>query len=392
MCKRIINIAASFLIMLFIGGVYAWSVFASELIAGYKFSVAQSQFVFGFLIAIFPVTMIFVNKLKSVMKLRSMGYICGVLFFIGYSLAYLSQGRFFGIFLGIGIIAGISTGFGYWLSINLGVCSFPDRRGMVTGIVTAGFGMSALLMTEVTGWLLARDYDVMDIFGIIGIAYGLLIIALSSLITNLPPTENNCRDQSMLQGFLKSPMFIKLTLGILLGTLTGLIVIGNLKMIGTQRGIDPRFLNYAVSVFAISNFIGRLFWGSVSDYIGAVISIFFALLLQGLSTLALSFAGMDQYSFIGITAIIGIAFGGNFVLFAKETSHVFGISNVGLVYPYVFLGYAAAGLASPIIGGIVVDITGSFFASIIIAGILSIIGSIIYLWHFHNERKVLPID
>jgi OFA family oxalate/formate antiporter-like MFS transporter len=392
MGKRILNIVASFVIMLCIGGVYAWSVLATELITAYQFSVSQSQLVFGMLIATFPLTMIIVNKLQKVIRLRSMGYICGVLFFLGYYLASISQGRLLAVIVGIGLVVGISTGFGYWLSISLSVCSFPKKRGLVTGIVTAGFGMGALVMTEVSELLLARAYSVLEVFGVFGIAYGLIIIISSAFITNLPNTDNSCRNQSKLQGFLKSPMFLKLALGILLGTLSGLFVIGNLKMIGSQQGINLRFLNHAVSIFAISNFMGRMFWGSVSDYAGANISIFFALLIQGLATMALSFSSIGQYGFIIVTSVIGIAFGANFVLFAKETSHVFGVANVGLVYPYVFLGYAAAGIASPVIGGMMVDISGSFLASTAIAGSLSIVGSIMYLRNYYNERKANAIS
>jgi len=61
--KKYLSIVASFGIMLCIGSVYAWSIIASELIKNYGFSGTQSQVVFGTLIAIFPVTMIFVGRL-----------------------------------------------------------------------------------------------------------------------------------------------------------------------------------------------------------------------------------------------------------------------------------------------------------------------------------------
>ena len=61
--RKILTVVASFIIMLCIGSVYAWSLIASELIKNYGFSGTQSQVVFGTLIAIFPVTMIFVGRL-----------------------------------------------------------------------------------------------------------------------------------------------------------------------------------------------------------------------------------------------------------------------------------------------------------------------------------------
>jgi len=389
--RRILNIVASFVIMLCIGGVYAWSVFASELVSGFRFTVSQTQLVFGFIIAVFPVTMIFVNKLKSAVKLRYMGYICGVLFCVGYYIASISQGNFIWILFGIGLIVGISTGFGYWLTLNLAVISFPRRRGLVTGIVTAGFGVGALVMTEVSEALLVSGYSVLDIFGRFSIVYGLLIIVFSSFIS-CPHTTRDCTHNSnTLRGFVREATFFKLVSGMLLGTISGLFIIGSLKMIGAQKGIGIGYLNHAVSVFALSNFLGRLFWGAISDYNGSSISIFLALLMQAIGIVALNLSHVSHHGFIIITSIIGIAFGGNFVLFAKETANAYGASNVGLVYPYVYLGYAAAGIGGPLIGGMLADKSGSFFSSIMIAGSLSLAGSVMFLWQYINERNALQL-
>ena len=40
---------------------------------------------------------------------------------------------------------------------------------------------------------------------------------------------------------------------------------------------------------------------------------------------------------------------------------VFGVTNLGLVYPYVFLGYAIAGIAGPFSGGVFVRFVRQFF-------------------------------
>lgn len=49
--------------MICLGGVYAWSLIASELMSVYNFTATQSQLIFGTIIAIFPTTMIFVGQL-----------------------------------------------------------------------------------------------------------------------------------------------------------------------------------------------------------------------------------------------------------------------------------------------------------------------------------------
>jgi MFS transporter, OFA family, oxalate/formate antiporter len=53
-----------------------------------------------------------------------------------------------------------------------------------------------------------------------------------------------------------------------------------------------------------------------------------------------------------LAVLIGFGFGGNFVLFAKETANMYGVMNLATIYPYVFTGYAIAGIAGPLSGGL----------------------------------------
>jgi|GEM_PF-5339129 len=90
--NKILNVLASFFIMLCIGGLYAWSIVATELIDNYSFTVSQTQLIFGTIVAIFPITMIFVGRFLALLRFRYLGYICGALYFFGYFVAAKSQG------------------------------------------------------------------------------------------------------------------------------------------------------------------------------------------------------------------------------------------------------------------------------------------------------------
>jgi MFS transporter, OFA family, oxalate/formate antiporter len=57
------------------------------------------------------------------------------------------------------------------------------------------------------------------------------------------------------------------------------------------------------------------------------------------------------------------------------------------VYPYVFTGYAIAGIAGPISGGFFYDFSGSFFYAIILASFMSLAGSLLFLHQFLTSRK-----
>ena len=170
--KKYIIVSAAFLIMLCLGGVYAWSLVASELIADYGFTAVQSQIIFGAIIAVFPLTMIFAGRLSHRVRPRSMGYMSGMLFLSGYSLAANSGGDFLLTFLGIGMVAGIATGLGYWVSLTVPVQWFPEKKGLVTGIAAAGFGLGAVALSLLTEPMLESGYSVLDVLQWVGIVYG----------------------------------------------------------------------------------------------------------------------------------------------------------------------------------------------------------------------------
>ena len=66
------------------------------------------------------------------------------------------------------------------------------------------------------------------------------------------------------------------------------------------------------------------------------------------------------------------------MLFAKETAQIFGVKNLGIVYPYVFLGYAIAGIAGPLSGGLLYDLSGTYSYAIILASVMSFVGSLLF--------------
>lgn len=386
--KKYLTVFASFIIMLCVGSVYAWSIIASELINEYGFSAFQSQLIFAGILAIFPVTMIFVGRLSSKIPYRTLGYISGVLFFAGYFIAGHSHGNFTIILLGIGVFAGIATGFGYWLALTAPVQWFPEKKGLITGIAAAGFGLGAIFMTAISEKILGNGKDLMQLLKIIGALYGLIILVLSNFIFQVhKPVKDTLEEPIKTRSFLSLTIFKKLFLGLFLGTFAGLMIIGSLKILGEQNSISGHYLVLSISLYAIANFLGRLVWGYLSDHIGANLSVFLALIFQSISIILLNIIALTNVSYLILIFLIGFCFGGNFVLFAKETAELFGVKNLGIIYPYVFMGYAIAGIAGPLSGGLLFDLSGTFCYAICLASFMSLAGALLFLKEYISSRK-----
>jgi OFA family oxalate/formate antiporter-like MFS transporter len=99
------NILASFLSMLCLGGIYAWSVFVPSLKTDYDLSGAQTQLIFGLIIAVFALSMIWAGSLEQKIGAKKLAMISALLFFLGYGLSAISDGNFYLILLGIGIFS-----------------------------------------------------------------------------------------------------------------------------------------------------------------------------------------------------------------------------------------------------------------------------------------------
>lgn len=387
--KKYITVFAAFIIMLCIGSIYAWSIIAAELIQDFGFSASESQLIFGMIIAVFPLAMIFVGQLGKKFNHKYLSYASGLLFFSGYVIAGYSGGNFWVIFLGIGLMSGVATAFGYWVSLTSPVQWFPDKKGLITGIAAAGFGLGAVFMSEIAELFLQRGYDVLELLRFIGVSYGLIIIILANFVFQNPASTNNNNAKLEISEFINTDIFRKLSLGIFLGTFAGLLIIGSLKIIGQLQDVSAHILINGVAIFAFANFSGRLAWGFISDFIGSSLTIFFALLVQAVAIISLNLVELTDISYLILSFCIGFGFGGNFVLFARETAQRFGFHNLGLVYPYVFIGYAIAGIAGPFSGGLIFDLTNSFNNAIILASIMSLSGSVLFLrQHFvYRETK-----
>lgn len=371
--------------MLSLGSVYAWSIIAGELKESYGFSTSKTQIIFGTIIALFPATMILVSRLSSKIKPGILGVISGLLFITGNLISGYSQGKFFYIFIGSGVITGVATGFGYWLSLTTSVMWFPQKKGIITGIVAAGFGLGAVVMSNLSELILENGKDVLELIRTTGLIYGFTLVILSFFVSFPPKYQANIGKIKILK-FLKHRVFLKLVLGIFLGTFAGLLIVGNLSLIGEQSSIHSHYLIMGVSLFALSNFLGRVTWGFVADFAGAKVGIITSLAIQAIAIYSLNIIPLSNISYLILVFMTGFGFGGNFVLFAKHTANSFGIERLGTVYPFVFLGYALAGVSGPFIGGLLFDITGNYSSAITLSAIMSLTGALLFFY-----RRILSL-
>jgi MFS transporter, OFA family, oxalate/formate antiporter len=410
--NRWLVVLGAILIQLALGAIYAWSVFTPSLTDAkglYKFTAVQTNMIFSVGLAAFALLTILGGRLMAKYRPQRIAMIGGITLGIGYILAGMVGPSFIGLVLTIGLIGGIGIGLGYVVPIAVGVKWFPDKKGLLTGLAVAGFGLGAFLWIMAGGrWgHLIAIYGVARVFQIYGVAYIIMVLVGSIWMVNPPEgykpegwnpppaakaAATGAVDMSSSE-MLKTPQFFMLWFMFIAGALAGLMVIGNIKLFGIDAlkagGMDAALATAKTDVamavyFALANAAGRIIWGMVSDKIGRKSSLFFMFLFQGIMLLLFySMGGTEAMFYLG-ALLIGFNFGGNFALFPAATADFFGNKSVGLNYGWVFTAYGVGGIVGPILAGHFKDQVATagitaWQTPFMIAGIVCLIAAVLAL-------------
>jgi OFA family oxalate/formate antiporter-like MFS transporter len=367
-------VAASVLMQVCLGGIYAWSEFNEPLSADHGLATWHTQAIFGCVFMMFTVAMIVAGRMQARRGPRTTALISGVLFGAGYLLSSWSGGAFVFLLFGIGILGGAGIGFGYISALSTGIAWFPKHKGLITGISVAGYGGGAIVLSQIVGLLFDAGYDVLDIFQWIGIVYGAIVL-LCALFLSVPTVVGKARaiSSNRLRVILGQASFWAVVAGIFSGTFAGMMVIGNLKTIGTAAGFDAETATLGIVLFSVGNVAGRIIWGRIYDW-AAQPALPAALLFLGVVVLLLAAAPLHESVFLPTCLAVGFGFGSCFVLYASHLAATRGPQAVETVYPWAFLSYGISGILGPVTGGWLYDTTDTYLPAFVLAFFLAMAG------------------
>ncbi|MCD4733610.1 MFS transporter, partial [bacterium] len=123
---------------------------------------------------------------------------------------------------------------------------------------------------------------------------------------------------------------------------------------------------------------GRVLWGLIADKFGRRFSSITSLILLGASIVILPLSASWGIVFLVFSALVGFNFGAAMVLYATQTSDIYGAENFGRIYAFVGLSYGISGLTGPVVGGAIFDLTGGYWPAIIVATAVSVAGALFY--------------
>jgi len=387
--KGMVVLIVSVLIQICLGGsMYGWSAYVPALRQAFAFSAFQTNVIFGCTVAFFVFATILGGKWQESWGPRRVALLGSFFYYSGYLLAAFSQGNFYAIFIGIALFSGIAAGLGFVCVMATVPKWFTRNKGFILGVALAGYGGGCAVMANYVQRLFSFDFEILQVFTIVGLSVG-SIYFVSSLFLTCPEIECPHAKQASQQPyvFTEYSTLIPLFLGMFTGTFGGLIVSGNLVPIGLNAHFSQEMAVQAITFFAIGNTFGRMMWGHISDKIGWK-SIPLCLFMQALSVACLLFP-MPLYAFYATTFLVGLQYGGNFVLAPAYLTKRFDDRAVGRLYPLILVGFGIAGFIGPTVGGRIHDIYSTFSYAFVLSVGVALIGTFVTLCMLREKQPKL---
>lgn len=371
-------VLGAILIQICIGAVYSWSLFNEPLMTKFGWSNNDVVFTFSIVVFMFAFTTIFSGQLQDKIGPKKVSLIGGIIYGLGLILTSTAT-SIIQLYIYYGVIAGIGIGFCYVCPLSTCIKWFPDKKGLITGVTVGAFGLGSLIFKTVIERLLTA-VGVSQTFFYLGIIYLVLIILGSQflklpmkneLITSKETEDDDKKNNLTVKEMLKNKNFPIIWIMYLLGTMSGLLVIGLAKDIGVQlAGLNPGTAANVVAIIALFNAGGRLIWGALSDKFGRMKVVLILFIVTATSMFYMSFGPLNLISFFIVSASITFCFGGFLSVFPTITGDLYGVKNLGANYGIVYQAYGI----SAVIGPIIAANTGSLITTFLIAGISSAVG------------------
>ena len=380
-------------IHLSIGGIYAYSIYQVPLNETQGWSTSSVTLAFSIAVFVLGFTAAFLGKYVEKYGPRLAGLSAAVLYGLGMLGSGLSVqiGSLPAFLVTFGVLGGMGIGLGYISPIGTLVEWFPDRRGMATGLAVMGFGAGALL-TGPLGNYFIQSFSVPVAFYGLGAIYFVLMAGGASYLAK-PPEDwvpegmddtDDAREEarSALSGLSNltaaeartSPRFWMIWLIIFINVSAGIMLLAfaspMLQQIAGATATTAAFITGYIGVF---NGGGRIFWSTLSDYIGrtTVYGIFMAIQI-------VAFFIMPQLAGVWILAgsifLVITCYGGGFACLPAYLSDLFGTKEVSAIHGYALIAWAIAGVAGPQIASFILETTGSYTQALYIMNGALVVG------------------
>lgn len=155
--NRWIYVVIGVIVLLLAGMVYSWTVMSSPIAAAYPtWTKAQLSLTFTITMFCFCIGGFLGGILQKKISVKILLWLSAVLFILGFFVSSRAQSLLM-LYLGFGILAGLASGFAYNAVMSSVGKWFPDKQGLISGILLMGYGIGSFIIGKIYTALTPSD-------------------------------------------------------------------------------------------------------------------------------------------------------------------------------------------------------------------------------------------
>ena len=378
------------IVLLFAGLVYAWSVLSTPIAAEFTdWSKAQLSMTFTIVMIMFCIGSLLCGLLSGKLSAKMSVRIGAVLFLLGFFLASRTQSLAM-LYIGFGVLCGLSSGLCYNAVMSTMVRWFPDRPGLISGVLLMGFGGGSFIIgklyqawtpVEIGGWRASFLVMGIIIFVVLAICSFFFVAPGADFVA---PAAKNSKAAVKIAGkeykpleMVKKPSFWLYYVWAIALSAAGLALISQASGVVWEASASQTAGAVAtiVGLISICNALGRVLFGGMYDKYGRSLSMQLVNILfivtSGVLILALAAKSV-------VVVIIGFILGGLAYSGITPTNSAFcrayfGPANYPVNFSLINSNLIFASFGSTISGALF-DASGSYNATFFLIIGLAVVG------------------
>ena len=378
------------IVLLFAGLVYAWSVLSTPIAAEFAdWSKAQLSMTFTIVMIMFCIGSLLCGLLSGKLSAKMSVRIGAVLFLLGFFLASRTQSLAM-LYIGFGVLCGLSSGLCYNAVMSTMVRWFPDRPGLISGVLLMGFGGGSFIIgklyqawtpVEIGGWRASFLVMGIIIFVVLAICSFFFVAPGADFVA--PAAKNGKaavraagREYKPLE-MVKKPSFWLYYVWAIALSAAGLALISQASGVVWEASASQTAGAVAtiVGLISICNALGRVLFGGMYDKYGRSLSMQLVNILfivtSGVLILALTAKSV-------VVVIIGFILGGLAYSGVTPTNSAFcrayfGPANYPVNFSLINSNLIFASFGSTVSGALF-DASGSYNATFFLIIGLAVVG------------------
>ncbi len=383
------------IVLLLAGLVYAWSVMSKSIGASRPdWTAAQLSVTFTLVMAFFCIGCLVAGIMAKKVSPKIYVLTSGILFLIGFMVASTTGATPVMLYLGFGVLCGLGAGFAYNAVMSTMSQWFPDKQGLISGVLLMGFGLSSFIIGKVFAAVTPSDgtdawQTTYRILGVIIV----IVMAICCFFFVKPGPGYNPGGASAAKKevrqpacevntgqMVKKPTFWFYYLWAIFVSAAGLALVSQASGIATQVGTTVSDGNIAtvVGLISIFNGIGRVIFGALFDKMGYRFTMLLDMIIFFVAAFILIMAlSTGAFLFIIVGFVVGgLAYGGVTPTNSAIISDFFGRENYSMNFSLINTNLLIASFASTIAGKLY-DASGSYLTTIFMMIIVTVVGLVL---------------